>query len=230
LESVLAVVYLVFNAGYTAGPEAEDRDQTRDLCAEAIYLARLITDMHPAMAPDLAEAEGCLALMLLTHARSPARRAGGVTVPLAAQDRRLWDAAAQSEGLAVLSKAMARAKPGPYQIKAAISACHLGAIPDWPQIAALYGALETYEPTPVVRLNHAVALAETGALATGLEMLLNLGPALQDYQPYHAALAEYLTRAESFGAARSAFDRAIALSPSSPDAAYLAKRQASLPL
>lgn len=229
LDSVLAVVYLIFNAGYTAGPAEDPEAETRDLCEEAIFLARLITEMQPGMAPDLAEAEGCLALMLLTHARSPARRAGGVTVPLAAQDRNLWDRAAQAEGLALLARAMARASPGPYQIKAAISACHLGAAPDWPQIAALYGALEAHEPTPVVRLNHAVALAEAGDLAAGLEMLFSLGPALPDYQPYHAALAEYLARTESFAAARRAFDRAIALSASSSDAAYLAKRRDALP-
>lgn len=229
LESVLTVIYLIFNAGYTAGPATEGPDSARDLCAEAIFLARLVTGMQPDLAPDLAEAEGCLALMLLTHARSPARRAGGVTVPLADQDRRLWDRQAQDEGLALLSRAMARARPGPYQIKAAISACHLGEAPDWPQIAALYAALESHEPTPVVQLNHAVALAETGALAAALERLFRLGPALQDYQPYHAALAALLTRAESFAAARRAFDRAIALSASSSDAAYLAKRRDSLP-
>lgn len=232
LESVLAVIYLIFNAGYSGGaePDAGSAGLPRDLCEEAIFLARLLIEIYPGTAPGLAEAEGCLALMLLTHARHAARRIGGVTVPLGLQDRSLWDGAAQAEGLALLARAMARASPGPFQIKAAISACHLGALPDWPQIAALYAALEAHEPTPVVRLNHAVALAETGALARALEVLALLEEDLADYQPYHAALAEYLARAGSFATARQAYDRAIALSAASPDAAYLAKRRDSLPV
>lgn len=224
LQSVLTVVYLIFNAGYTAGPA-----EPRDLCDEALFLARLIADLSPPNSPDLAEVEGCLALMLLTHARKAARVVDGVTVPLSAQDRSLWDAAAVTEGLALIDKAMARRSPGPYQIKAAIAACHSAASPDWPQIAALYEGLARHEPTPVVHLNHAVALAETGALQAALDLLATLAPALATYQPYHAALAEYLTRAGSFGPARTAYDTAIAMAASSADAAYLAKRRAALP-
>ena len=117
LQSVLAVVYLIFNAGYSAGPA-----EPRDLCAEAIFLARLINNLHPADP----EVEGCLALMLVTHARSAARTDGaGATVPLADQDRTLWDHAAIAEGLALIDTAMTRRTPGPYQIKAAIAACHV---------------------------------------------------------------------------------------------------------
>lgn len=225
LHPVLAVVYLIFNAGYTAGP-----GEPRDLCEEAIFLARLILSFQPAEA----EVEGCLALMLLTHARSVARLSGGMTVPLSAQNRRLWNAPALTEGLALIDTAMARRTPGPYQIKAAIAACHIGdpvdAGPDWPQILALYTALARYEPTPVIHLNRAVALAETGALQAALELLSTLDAALQDYQPYHAARAEYLTRAGSFGPARLAFDRAISLAASSADAGYLTKRRADLPI
>ena len=221
LQSVLAVVYLIFNAGYTAGPA-----EPRDLCDEAIFLARLITDLRPAEA----EVEGCLALMLLTHARRAARIAEGVTVPLAAQDRSLWDAAVLAEGLTLIGTAMTRRRPGPYQIKAAIAACHTATPPDWPQIAALYDSLARHEPTPVIHLNRAVALAESGALHPALALLHSLAPALQDYQPYHAALAEYLARAETFGPARAAYDRAIALAASAADAAYLIKRRATLPI
>ncbi len=222
LQSVLAVVYLIFNAGYTAGPA-----EPRDLCAEAIFLARLLSDLRPGEA----EVEGCLALMLLTHARAAARTDGaGATVPLAAQDHSLWDRAAVAEGLALIDTAMTRHTPGPYQTKAAIAACHVqGDTPDWPQIAALYASLLRLEPTAVVQLNHAVALAETGALGQALAMLADLAPVLQDYQPYHAALAEYLTRADSLDAARAAYDRAIALAASSADAAYLRSRRNLLP-
>ncbi len=220
LQSVLAVVYLIFNAGYTAGP-----DEPRDLCAEAIFLARLINQLRPADP----EVEGCLALMLITHARRAARTAQGQTIPLSQQNRSLWNQAAIAEGLTLIDAAMTRLSPGPYQIKAAIAACHTDAKPDWPQIAALYATLTRHEPTPVVYLNHAVALAETGALAHALSMLKSLADALQDYQPYHAACAEYLTRAESYPQARMAYDRAIALAASSADAAYLAKRRAGLP-
>jgi RNA polymerase sigma-70 factor (ECF subfamily) len=224
LHSVLTVIYLIFNAGYTAGPV-----EPRDLCDEAIFLARLIARLSPPTSRDLAEVEGCLALMLLTNARKAARMADGITIPLAAQDRSLWDTSAMAEGLALIDAAMARCSPGPYQIKAAIAACHAAATPDWPQIAALYEALARFEPTPVVHLNRAVALAETGALQTALTLLESLAPALAAYQPYHAARAEYLTRAGAHGPARAAYDLAIALAASSADAAYLAKRRAALP-
>lgn len=222
LQSVLTVIYLIFNAGYTAGP-----GEPRDLCAEAIFLARMLIQLRPGEA----EVEGCLALLLLTHARQQARTdAAGSSVPLAAQDRRLWDRAAIAEGLTLIDTAIARHAPGPYQIKAAIAACHVqGDVPDWPQIATLYDSLLYLEPTPVIQLNRAVALAETGALAAALDILSRLATVLHDYQPFHAAQAEYLTRAGSFVAARAAYDRAIALAASSADAAYLSRRRDQQP-
>ena len=221
LQSVLAVVYLIFNAGYSAGPA-----EPRDLCAEAIFLARLINDLHPADP----EVEGCLALMLITHARSTARTSGaGATIPLVDQNRSLWDQTAIAQGLTHLHLALTRHAPGPYQIKAAIAACHVqDSAPDWPQIALLYDSLYRIEPTPVVLLNRAVALAETGHLAAALDMITRLGPQLADYQPYHAARAEYLARAGQHAAARLAYDRAIALAASSADASYLTRRRAAL--
>ncbi len=221
LHSVLAVVYLIFNAGYTAGPT-----EPRDLCAEAIFLARLINQLRPGEA----EVEGCLALMLITDSRHAARiDSAGATVPLSDQDRSLWDDAAISVGLALLQTAMTRATPGPYQIKAAIAACHVqGDTPDWPQIAALYASLYRIEPTPVVHLNRAVALAETGQLIVALDILSQLGPALDAYQPFHAARAEYLARSGQTPAARAAYDRAIALAASPADAALLTARRDGL--
>jgi RNA polymerase sigma-70 factor (ECF subfamily) len=216
LNSVLTVVYLIFNAGYTVGPALD-----RDLCAEAIFLARLLTTLQPGEA----ETEGCLALLLLTHARCAARHKGGETVALADQDRKLWDHPMLEEGLAMLDKALARARPGPFQIKAAIAACQSRTPPDWPRIAALYAALLQHEPTPVVHLNHAVALAEAGDLATALRLMSELAEPLSGYQPYHAAAAEYLARDGQTAAALAAYAIAIELAASPADAAFLARRR-----
>jgi RNA polymerase sigma-70 factor (ECF subfamily) len=216
LNSVLTVVYLIFNAGYTVGPVLD-----RDLCAEAIFFARLLTRLRPGEA----ETEGCLALLLITHARRAARMSAGLTVALADQDRALWDHAMLEEGLAVLDTALARARPGPFQIKAAIAACQCQRPADWAQIAGLYAALHVLEPTPVIRLNRAVALAEAGALAPALAELGALGGELAAYQPYHAARAELLARAGDSAAARGAYDLAIALAASPADAAFLTRRR-----
>lgn len=217
LQSVLAVVYLIFNAGYTAGPTAD-----RDLCAEAIWLARLIDRLRP----DQPETEGCLALLLITHARRAARSNAGGTVALTDQDRALWDHAAIAEGLALIDRAMARRAAGPYQIKAAIAACHITQpAPDWPQIAALYARLRQIEPTPVIALNHAVAVAEAGAPEPALAALAALADVLDGYQPYHAARADLLFRLGHLTDARAAYDRAIALAASAADIAFLVQRR-----
>jgi RNA polymerase sigma-70 factor (ECF subfamily) len=216
LDAVLTVVYLIFNAGYTAGPALG-----RDLCDEAIHLARMLTLLQPGEA----EIEGCLALLLLTHGRRAARLRDGETVPLSDQDRSLWDAPMLSEGRDLLDRAMARRRPGPFQIKAAIAACQCEAPPDWPQIAALYAGLHAREPTPVIRLNHAVAIAEAGDLPAALAILSTLERDLAEYQPFHAAQAEYLGRCGQPAAARAAYDRAIALASSPADAAFLTRRR-----
>ena len=216
LNSVLTVIYLIFNAGYTAGPGLD-----RDLCDEATFLARLLNQLQPATA----EVEGLLALLLLTHARRAARVSGGVSVALAEQDRALWDHPMLAEGLGILDVAVARRQSGPFQIKAAIAALHSQDAPDWPQIAALYAALLCHEPTPVVGLNHAVALAETGALPEALERLEALSDALSDYQPFHAARAELLVRNGQTAAALAAYGRAIALASSPADAGFLTRRR-----
>jgi RNA polymerase sigma-70 factor (ECF subfamily) len=227
LQSVLAVIYLIYNAGYSLGPQAEVSSH-RDLCTEAIFLNRLLVQLRP----DDPEIEGCLALLLLTQSRARARHeAERITIPLTEQDRRLWDRRAMDEGLALIHRAMARRTPGPYQIKAAIAACHMAdPAPDWPQIAALYTRLLDFEPTPVIRLNRAVALAEAGNLPRALDEIADLATTLDEYQPFHAARADLLARAGQGGAARAAYDRAIALAPSAGDAAFLAKRRDSQPI
>ena len=223
LNSVLTVIYLIFNAGYTNGPVAD-----RDLCAEAIYLAQMLDQLCPAEA----EVEGCRALLLITHARFAARTNGqGATVALPDQDRSLWNAAMISDGVALLDLAIARRAAGPFQIKAAIAACQVqDATPDWPQIAALYGSLRRFEPTPVVALNHAVARAEAGDLSGALQQIAGLADALNDYQPFHAAHADLLARTAQPAESYAAYTRAIAMAASAADAAFLSKRRNRLML
>lgn len=217
LAAVLAVIYLVFNAGYSAGPQAGS-----DLAQEALYLCALLDRLRPGEA----EIEGCLALLLISHARRAARTdAGGQTIPLGRQQRALWKRDEIAAGVAVLERALARRTLGPYQLKAAIAACHCESDQsDWAQIALLYDRLLAHEPTPVVRLNRAVAHAETGALDAALADLEDLAPGLQDYQPFFAAQAELLVRKGLHARARMAYERALALAPSEADAAWLASR------
>jgi RNA polymerase sigma factor (sigma-70 family) len=221
LHGVLAVIYLVFNAGYT--PNA---DLTRDLAGEAIFLARLVNRL----CPEQPEVEGCLALMLLTNARRKARLdEQGAAIALGDQDRDLWDKEAIGEGLALIDRAMHRLAPGPYQIKAAISACHMAdGGPDWPQIVALYDSLLRHEPTPIVQLNCAVAIAETGSLEIGLRLLEMIAKDLQDYQPFHAAQADLLARAGQSELALQAYDKAIELATSEGDILFLKRRRDKL--
>lgn len=221
LNSVLTVIYLIFTQGYALGPASP-----RDLCGEAIYLARLLLALHPGDA----EIEGCLALLLLTHARAAARIGpDGATVPLVRQDRSLWSAPLRAEGLAVLDCALARRVPGPFQIKAAIAALHGADGPvDWLQIAALHARLHDIEPSPVVRLSHAVALAEAQGPEAGLPLIEALAADLGQYQPFHAARAEYLSRLGRLKEARAAYDLAIALAPSEADRRYLCARRGLL--
>lgn len=218
LHSVLTVVYLIFTAGYAQGPQ-----RGRDLCSEAIFLARLLVTL----APDQPEVEACLALLLLTHARVGARISDeGASLPPREQDRGRWTPVMLAEGQALLESAIARRRPGPFQLKAAIAALHSApGGTDWPQIAALYARLHGFEPTPVIRLNHAVALAETGALPAALAVLDTLAEPLADYQPYHAACAEYLGRSGMIEAALAAYAKAIELAESPADAAFLARNR-----
>lgn len=220
LNAVLTVIYLIFTAGYTAGPEAG-----LELCGEAIHLVRMLD----ALRPGEAETEGALALLLLTEARRPARVGpDGATVPPSDQDRTLWLPDLIDEGLGLLDRAMARRAPGPFQIKAAIAALNAAPLPtDWPQIAALYTRLLDWEPTPVVRLNRAVALAQSGALATAAEVIDVLAAELDGYQPFHAARADLRLRQGRPAESIADFDRAIALAPHPADALFLRRRRAA---
>ena len=222
LGAVLDVIYLIFNQGYGQGPQAG-----RDLCEEALFLARLVRGL----CPDQAEVEGLLALMALTHARRRARIGpDGALVPPAEQDRSLWDAEAQAEAQSLIEVALSRRVPGPYQIKAALAACIMAETgPDWRQSLALYDALLRFEPSPVVHLNRVVVLMELGLLEAASALLAKVAPHLPDYQPLHAVTAELFARKSSWPDARAAYERAIAAAPSAADALFLRKRLAALP-
>lgn len=229
LASVLAVIYLIFNQGHSNVMAAADA--TPDLCTEAIFLGRILASLLP----EEPEVLGLLSLMLSTEARRPARRdAAGAMVPLEQQDRSLWQGDKIAEALAALDRALLSLAPGPYQIKAAISALHDQAVgysgTDWRQMILLYDALLRLEPSPVVRLNRAVALAEAGAggVAAALTEMQVIAPYLGSYQPYHATLAELLARSGDPDGAAQAYDRAIALSTAATERAFLAHKRSLL--
>jgi RNA polymerase sigma-70 factor (ECF subfamily) len=220
LNPVLTVVYLVFTAGYTSGVLPG-----RDLRHEALFLARLIDSLTPGDP----EVEGCLALLLLTEGRAGARiGADGASVPPGEQDRALWDHAQLEEGRALILRALGRRGVGPFQIKAAIAACHADTPPDWPQIAALYGALLAFEDTPVTRLNHAVARGEVEGADAALQALAPLAETLDGFQPFHAARAAFLARTGQGQGARADYDRALALTQDPADRAFLLARRGAL--
>jgi RNA polymerase sigma-70 factor (ECF subfamily) len=214
LQSVLATVYLIFTTGYTNA-----QFEARDLCGEAIFLARLLVHLRP----EHPELEGALSLLLLTDARRGARvSAAGATVPPVQQDRSLWDRTKEAEGQQLLETALRRKQAGPFQVKAAISACQMAnPAPDWPQILQLYTVLLAMEPTPVVRVNHAVALAETGNLAAAMAVLQELRESLADFQPLHAALAAVCAKTGDKEGAKRAYATAIALANSDRDRLFL---------
>jgi RNA polymerase sigma-70 factor (ECF subfamily) len=227
-DSVLAVVYLVFNEGYVA--TTGDALVRRELCDEAIRLGRMLDALLPAEP----EVEGLLALMLLHDARRPARTGpAGELITLEEQDRSLWDRDRVREGTLVLETALRRRRPGPYQLQAAISALHDEAASaedtDWPQIAALYGELMRIGPSPVVALNRAVAIAMARGPEAGLLLIdgIEADGRLRDYQPLHAARADLLRRAGRAEAA-AAYRRAIELSSNAAERAYLERRLAEV--
>ena len=229
LRVVLRVLYLIFNEGYAAssGPDL----QRAELTTEAIRLAR---ELHRLL-PDDGEVAGLLALMLLTDARRPARTLpDGSLVPLAFQDRSRWDAAAIAEGVALVTATLARAPVGPYQLQAAIAAVHdeaaRAADTDWPQILVLYELLERLDPSPVVTLNHAVALAMVRGPWAGLDLLATLdGDArLAGHHRLDAVRAHLLELAGDPAAAREHYRAAARRTTSLPEQRYLEGRAARL--
>ncbi|TCO49401.1 RNA polymerase sigma-70 factor (ECF subfamily) [Kribbella antiqua] len=222
VRGVLAVVYLIFNEGYAASSgETLVRD---DLCVEAIRLGRLLVELMP----DEPEAAGLLALMLLQQSRRPARMdSAGSLVRLADQDRSLWDRALIEEGHDLVRRCLRRNQPGPYQLQAAINAVHTDAAgTDWRQILRLYDHLLSLEPTPVVALNRAVALAEVEGPAAALELIDDLD--LGSYYLFHAIRADLLTRLDRFDEARAAYNTAWTLTANAAEREFLEGRLAAL--
>lgn len=228
LDSVLRVVYLVFNEGYAA---TAGEDLVRHaLCAEAIRLGRLLVELLPE-----AECMGLLGLMLLHASRQSARTSpGGDIVLLEDQDRSRWDRAMIDEGRRLVERALATRRIGPYTLQAAISAVHAdaaeAAATDWAQIVALYDVLLRVTPSPVVALNRAVAVAMRDGPAAGLALVEALASEgrLADYAPLHAAQAELCRRLGRIEQARGAYDRAIALTRQAPERRFLARQREGL--
>ncbi|PVM92914.1 RNA polymerase sigma factor [Caulobacter endophyticus] len=220
LLTVMAMVYLVFNEGYSAG--GVEAGARRPLCHEALRLSRLLLRLFPAEP----EVMGLTALMLLQHARSPARLdADGLIVLLEDQDRGRWDKAMIAEGLAMIDKAMRHRQPGPYQVQAAIAALHARAErqqdTDWTQIDQLYAALERMTPSPVVSLNRAVAVSKVAGPQAALEMIAPLEERLAGYFHFHGLKGALNLQLGRDDVAREAFQQAIALAGGAAEAAHI---------
>lgn len=220
VAAVAAMLYLVFNEGYSA--DRESSPARAPLCDEAIRLGRLLLRLFPAE-PEIM---GLVALMLLQHARAAARFApDGSVVLLDAQDRRLWDGRMIAEGLALLDKAMRHRAPGPYQVQAAIAALHarspVAEETDWAQIDRLYATLEIMQGSPVVTLNRAVAVAKLRGPAEALALIEPLAPRLSGYFHFFGVKGALLSQLGRSDEARTAFDRAIALATTAAEAAHI---------
>jgi RNA polymerase sigma-70 factor (ECF subfamily) len=225
LESVRAVIYLIFNEGYSAA--SGDLLVRTDLCAEAIRLARVLHGLLP----NNAETMGLLALMMLHHSRRDARMRDGRLVTLEDQDRSLWHRQEIAEGVALVEQALRRRPLGPYQLQGAIAALHAQSATagdtDWAQIAALYERLEAMHSTPVVALNHAVAVAMSSGLEEGLRRIDALD-GLTRYYLFHAARADILRRMNRAEDALEAYRQALKLATNAVEREFLEQRIAEV--
>ncbi|GAB4008633.1 RNA polymerase sigma factor [Nocardioides ultimimeridianus] len=228
IDAVLTVLWLIFNEGYLASGEGEPI--RRDLTAEAIRLTRQV---H-ALLPDDPEPTGLLALMLMTEARAAARVRGGSLVPLDEQDRGGWDRSLIAEGHDLVRACLRLNRPGRFQLLAAVNAVHTDApsadATDWSQVAALYAQLARIDPSPIVALNRAVAVAELDGPAVGLALVDDpavAGP-LRGYHPWHATRADLLRRLGRSVEAASEYDAAIAATDNAAERAYLTRRRGEL--
>jgi RNA polymerase sigma-70 factor (ECF subfamily) len=221
LDSVLAVVYLIFNEGYaTSSGSGLAR---ADLCATAITFGRALVELIP----DEPEPAGLLALMLLTEARRDARTDdAGAFVRFAEQDRSRWDDALVGEGRSIVRECLRRNRPGRYQLQAAINAVHTDPVTDWSQVVALYDLLLQVDPSPVVALNRAVAVSEVEGPAQGLQIVDTIG-GLESYHIYQAVRADLLERVGRREDAVAAYDRAIALTGNPVEKAHLTSARPS---
>jgi len=228
LAAVQAVIYLIFNEGYSA---TEGTELVRnDLCAEAIRLGRVLIDLLPREPENI----GLLALMLLQNSRRNARTAGGELVTLGDQNRSLWDRRQISEGLILVEKALKIGPAGQYQLQAAVAALHAEAATpedtDWPQIAALYDRLLVFNPSPVIALNRAVAVAMSGSVVDGLKRIDELGHSggLAGYYLFHAARADLLRRLNRNTEAADAYRSALDLVSNRVERNFLLRRLSEL--
>ena len=231
LAAVQAVLYLIFNEGYSAS--SGDNLIRRELCAEAIRLARTLVELMP----DNPESMALLALMLLHDSRRDARSGpDGQLVTLEEQDRSLWHRDQIAEGVRLVERALGRRNVGPYQLQAAIAAVHAEAAiageTDWKQIAALYSILSASQSSPIVSLNHAVAIAMGESLERGLALIDGLGSSgeLDSYHLYHAARADLLRRLGRNREARESYQRGLALTTNAVELRYLRRRISELDL
>jgi RNA polymerase sigma-70 factor, ECF subfamily len=220
LGAVAAMIYLIFNEGYSASGETSEI--RKPLCEEAIRLARLLLRLFQSE-PEIM---GLTALLLLQHARAAARfDANGEFVLLEDQDRSRWNQKEIAEGIALIDKAVRHRRSGPYQVQAAIAALHARAATpeqtDWVQIDLLYGALEIMQPSPVVTLNRAVAVSKVRGPLAALEMIEPLGERLSNYFHYFGVRGAFLMQLDRNEEARVAFNRAIALANTSAEAAHI---------
>jgi RNA polymerase sigma-70 factor (ECF subfamily) len=213
LAAVLAVVYLIFNEGYSGRV---------DLAAEALRLGAALMELMP----DEPEVHGLLALMLLNDARRAARFAEDELVLLADQDRSRWDAGKIARGRAALDRSLALRGGGPYVVQAAIASLHLDEPHDWPQIAALYGELARLTGSPIVELNRAIAMAEAQGPAAGLALVDRLG--LDSYQYFHSTRADLLRRLGRSGEALAEYERALELAHTEHERRFLQRRIAEV--